>query len=120
MGLKRVIDTLNKAKIKFGQDPTNPENQSALKQALQKYIQYPKPTIAESNKNAAPVIPFDVEFTIDGINGFRYGDILTFDALPTRYKQNAVFSVVGINHTVGSDGIWTTTVRCIMRPNIDS
>ena len=114
------IDTLNKAKIKFGQDPTNPENQSALKQALQKYIQYPKPTIAESNKNAAPVIPFDVEFTIDGINGFRYGDILTFDALPTRYKQNAVFSVVGINHTVGSDGIWTTTVRCIMRPNIDS
>ena len=105
--------------INFGLKPTNPEVQTALAQSLSKYIQYPLPTIQESNQLAAPVIPFDVEFTIDGINGFRYGNILTFDALPTRYKQNAVFSIVQVSHTVGTDNQWTTTIRCIMRPSID-
>lgn len=116
---QKFIDQLNVAKKEFGASPTNPEKRSALKQAMQKYLQYPKPTIAEANQLTAPVIPFDVEFTIDGINGLRYGDVLTFDGIPTRYKQNAVFSIVGLNHTVGSDGMWTTAVRCIMRPNID-
>jgi len=104
---------------KFGQTPTNSEVQLTLAQALSKYIQYPLPTIQESNQLAAPVIPFDVEFTIDGINGFRYGNVLTFNGLPTRYKQNAVFSVVQVSHTVGTDNQWTTTIRCIMRPSID-
>jgi hypothetical protein len=116
---QKFVDQLNIAKTEFGKNPTNPEKRLALKQAIQKYLQYPKPTIAEANQLTAPVIPFDVEFTIDGINGLRYGDVLTFAGLPTRYKQNAVFSIVGLNHTVGSDGMWTTTVRCIMRPNID-
>jgi hypothetical protein len=65
------------------------------------------------------VIPFDVEFTIDGINGFRYGDILSFTALPSRYTTNAVFPIVGVKQSVNSEGQWTTTIRCIMRPKID-
>ena len=113
------IEKLNQAKLAYSLDLTNPEKRSALAQALTKHIQYPKPTITESNQLTAPVIPFEVEFTIDGINGFRYGDVLTFDGLPTRYKQNAVFSIMSIAHTVGTDGQWTTTIRCIMRPNID-
>lgn len=113
------VETLKQTKIAFGNDITNPEKRAALAQALTKYVQYPKPTIDESNQLTAPVIPFEVEFTIDGINGFRYGDVLTFDGLPTRYKQNAVFSIMSIAHTVGTDGQWTTTIRCIMRPNID-
>ena len=113
------VDQYKQAIINFGLNPTNTEVQTALAQALSKYIQYPLPTIQESNQLAAPVIPFDVEFTIDGINGFRYGNVLTFDALPTRYKQNAVFSIVQVSHTVGTDNQWTTTIRCIMRPSID-
>ena len=116
---KTFLDQYKQAIINFGLNPTNTEVQTALKQSLSKYIQYPLPTIQESNQLAAPVIPFDVEFTIDGINGFRYGNVLTFDALPTRYKQNAVFSIVQVSHTVGTDNQWTTTIRCIMRPSID-
>jgi hypothetical protein len=113
------LKQLDETKKAFGESPTNMERRAALSQALQKHIQYPTPTIIETNQLTAPVIPFDVEFTIDGINGFRYGDVLTFDALPTRYKRNAVFSIVSISHTVGTDGQWTSTIRCIMRPNID-
>ena len=116
---ERYITALKDAKTAFGNDLTNPEKQAAINQALTKYLQYPTPSIQETNQLTAPVIPFEAEFTIDGVNGFRYGDVVTFDGLPTRYKQNAVFSIMGITHTVGTDGQWTTTCRCIMRPNID-
>ena len=67
----------------------------------------------------APIFPFDASFTIDGINGLRYGDVLSFDSLPKKYTVNTVFSIIGLNHTISTDGNWTTKVTCIMRPNID-
>ena len=94
-------------------------NSLALRDAMQKYIQFPHPTIQQSNNVAAPVIPFDTEFTVDGINGFKYGDVISFRILPTRYITNTVFSVINVTHTIGSDGVWTTTVRSIMRPKFD-
>lgn len=116
---KKFLKQYQEALVNFGNKPTLLESRTTLRDALEKHLQYPTLTIKQSNQLNAPVIPFDVEFTIDGVNGFRYGDVLTFDALPTRYKRNAVFSIVSIVHTVGSDGQWTTTVRCIMRPAID-
>lgn len=93
-------------------------NIAKLQDALEKFTQYPTDTINGSNQVAAPVIPFDAEFTVDGINGFRYGDVLKFaDILPPRYTNNTVFSVIGVQHTVGNDGIWTTSIRSIMRPS---
>jgi hypothetical protein len=107
---------LQDAKEDFAKNPSS--NQDALRNALRKYIQYPSDEIEQSNKLAAPIFPFDVSFTIDGINGFRYGDVLQFEGLPVRYRLNTVFSVINVTHTIGSDGIWTTNVRCIMRPKI--
>jgi hypothetical protein len=109
---------LQDAKEDFAKNPTSTHKQTALRNALRKYIQYPSDNIEQSNKLAAPIFPFDVSFTIDGINGFRYGDVLQFEGLPVRYRLNTVFSVLNVTHTIGSDGIWTTNVRCIMRPKI--
>jgi hypothetical protein len=67
----------------------------------------------------APIFPFTVSFTIDGINGLRYGDVLTFDGLPARYRAHTVFSITSITHNLGNDGKWTTDISCIMRPNIE-
>ena len=109
---------LQDAKEDFAKNPTSTDKQAALRNALRKYIQYPSDKIQQSNKLAAPIFPFDVSFTIDGINGFRYGDVLQFEVLPIRYRINTVFSVINVTHTIGSDGVWTTVVRCIMRPKI--
>ena len=92
--------------------------QQALKEALVKYLQYPTPELKQAQQITAPIFPFEAEFTIDGVNGFRYGDVVTFDILPYRYRINTVFSVIGIEHDVTQDGQWTTVVRCIMRPRI--
>ena len=113
----KYIDELFAAKIKFGNSP-NKDNRISLRDVLKKHIQYPTDDIILSNQTAAPTIPFTTSFTIDGINGFRYGDVLMFDGLPDRYKNNVVFSVLKINHTVSTNGEWKTQIDCIMRPNI--
>jgi len=114
----KYVAELKSTAAKFGTDVMNTDYRLALHNALQKYIQYPTPSIVDTNQIAAPVIPFDVEFTIDGIHGLRYGDVLTFDGLPDRYKKNVVFSIANVTHTVSTKGEWTTTIRCLTRAKI--
>lgn len=114
----RFLTELNATKEAFADSPTR-ETQIAFSAALTKHLQYPTPNPVTSNQTAAPVIPFTVEFTIDGINGFRYGDVLTFDGLPDRYKQNVVFCVANVTHTINTDHQWVTTIRCFTRPKIN-
>ena len=78
----------------------------------------PTADIQKSQQITAPIFPFTAEFTIDGINGLRYGDVLTFEALPLKYRVNTVFSVISVTHNVSNTGEWTTAVKCIMRPSI--
>lgn len=114
-----VLQELAETKQKYGNSPGVPELQQALMKALSDYIKYPTDDIRKSQQITAPIFPFDVELTIDGINGLRYGDVLTFEALPTKYRVNTVFSIISITHTVTTQGDWTTKLRCIMRPSID-
>lgn len=114
-----IIKALAASKSKYGEAPGIPENQQALYKTITDYIKYPTDDIRKSQQITAPIFPFDVEITIDGINGLRYGDILQFEALPTKYRVNTVFSIISINHTISSKGEWTTKLRCIMRPSID-
>jgi hypothetical protein len=114
----QIISNLNDAKTSYGKIPFVSENATKLNKALIEYIKYPFDNITKSQQLTAPIFPFDVEFTIDGINGLRYGDVLTFDALPEKYKKNTVFSVIGITHDVDTDGDWKQQIKCIMRPKI--
>lgn len=116
---KDMIVALRSSKFNYGQAPGVPELQQSLYKTLTDYIKYPTDDIRKSQQITAPIFPFDVEITIDGINGLRYGDVLQFEALPTKYRVNTVFSIININHTISAKGEWTTKLRCIMRPSID-
>ena len=113
-----VLTELDKSTKAWFADPTNLTKSGTMANAMRKYLQYPSPSIEESTQMKAPIIPFDASFTIDGINGFKYGNILSFAGLPNRYQVNCVFLVVGLTDSVSTDGQWTTTVRCLMRPKI--
>jgi hypothetical protein len=110
---------LKETRAKLGQSPMVAEIQRNMYKQLTTYIKFPTSDIRKSQQITSPIFPFSAEFTIDGINGLRYGDVLTFAVLPLKYKVNTVFSIIGITHTVGNDGIWQTNVRCIMRPSLD-
>jgi hypothetical protein len=118
-----ILSELAIAKIINGQWPFNYGMKdsscvSGLYKALSDYIKIPTDDIQKSQQITAPIFPFTAEFTIDGINGLRYGDVLTFDALPLKYRVNTVFSVISVTHNVSNTGEWTTAVKCIMRPSI--
>jgi len=114
---EKYLTSLAKAKQEFGDVKKNEAKQTQLVGALKKYIQYPTPNIKQSAQMQAPIYPYDIEFTIDGINGFRYGDALEFDAIPTKYKNGTTFSIIAVNHNVTTAGEWTTNIKCIMRPH---
>jgi hypothetical protein len=102
------------AKQKF--NLTDNQTKIALETALKKYIQYPSKDIKTANQMLCPIYPVEVDFTIDGINGLKFGDALEFKALPARYKTNTTFSIIRIKHTINTNGDWTTKITCIMRP----
>jgi hypothetical protein len=116
---EKYTTELDQAKQDFGKNPDSDELQLQLRQALVKYIQYPTPSVTQTNQITAPIYPFDAELTIDGINGFRYGDVLEFQSLPARFRNNTVFSIINITHTVSTSGEWTTKLKCIMRPKFE-
>jgi hypothetical protein len=113
------LTSLQTAKQNFGDKISDNTLMNKLEFSLKKYLQYPLPKINDSIKLQSPVYPYEVDFTIDGINGFRYGDTLKFDMLPQKYKNNTTFSIISTNHTVNTNGEWKTKIRCIMRPSFN-
>lgn len=113
------LDILNGLKSQYGDNIIDETIRTKLEEALAKHMLYPYEKIEQSQQATAPIFPWDASFTIDGINGFRYGDIVTFSVLPERYRVNTVFSVIGVNHDLSQDGQWKTEIKCIMRPKIE-
>jgi hypothetical protein len=115
----KYVTELQRAAAEYGNNPTSENKRLALKSALTKYLQYPFRSIQQTNQVAAPTFPIEAEFTIDGVNGLRYGDILDFPGLPAKYRTNTTFTIKGITHNVSTTGEWTTQVSCLMRPKFD-
>ena len=115
---QNFVDKLIETSELFANAPYAKERQQSLYQALTKHIKFPSDDVFKAQQMIAPIFPFTVDFTIDGINGFRYGDVLEFKMLPLKYQINTVFSIIGITHTVSTNGLWTTNIKCIMRPAI--
>jgi hypothetical protein len=109
----------NAAKVAFSNDPKNQDNINAMYTALREWSTYIHKDFKEQYNVKNPIIPFEVSFTINGINGFKWGDVLTFEGLPSRYKRNTVFSIISINHQLTDNGEWKTVIKCLTRAKID-
>ena len=65
-------------------------------------------------------MPFPLKFsaTMDGIEGFTFGDLVTSTYLPSRYRktsgQRPIFTVTNYTHNF-KGGDWTTSIEAIMR-----
>jgi len=60
----------------------------------------------------AAAYPIDFTITIDGINGFKFGDTIATTAIPKRYNTvyEMVFTVTKISHKIDESG-WETTLN---------
>jgi len=57
-----------------------------------------------------PLIPVDFEMEIDGTGGLFPGNSFHSSYFSSRYKEESVFQMVGVNHTIDSSG-WSTTIK---------
>ena len=113
----------NKTKIKrllelrglLAQSITNNNRQTNLYRALKSYIVHNADNLQDNNKVNRPQWPLSCTFTIDGINGFRFGDLLQFNGIPKRYKDKFSFCIQKVSHTVSQEGDWTTTITAFPR-----
>jgi hypothetical protein len=75
-----------------------------------------RPTAADGNNQThwlnSAAYPIDLTLTIDGINGFKFGDVIKTTAIPKRYNQEykMVFTVTKISHKIDSS-TWETTLQ---------
>ena len=61
----------------------------------------------KTRKEVSPLLPVNFTFTINGISGFRRGDLFTVKGLPKKF--NGYFQITEISHNVGLMG-WTTEI----------
>jgi len=66
------------------------------------------------------VFPFELQLTLDGIGGFVWGQYITLDRLPPRYKVSSagkdqmVWQVTTVEHTI-APGKWETSISAVPR-----
>ena len=61
------------------------------------------------------VFPISYKVTLDGINGFLYGNAITTNWLPKQYRDDRVYwTVKTITHTIQNND-WTTELEAIYR-----
>ena len=111
------IDLADK-KYEYVQKPGDAQVIKDLQEIIAKYVTWFTPNIEDSMQLSKSIFPMELSFTIDGINGLKYGDVLSFDGLPKRYTESFVFTILGITQAVSSDGQWTTQVKCNPRIRI--
>lgn len=69
------------------------------------------------NLRGAMPVPIDLTITLDGIEGFVFGNVITTNYLPGLYKKAGVdigFTVTKVNQSI-SGGDWTTTLNTVCR-----
>lgn len=58
----------------------------------------------------AVIMPYDFSFTVDGIGGFEFGQMITSNLLPKRARATYVYQVTAVEHEV-TLGDWKTTIN---------
>jgi hypothetical protein len=70
--------------------------------------------------NEDVLYPFNFSFTLDGIDGFIFGNVVETTWLPTRFikkgEPSIVFTVTNVEHSFSGND-WTTTVNTVCRVN---
>jgi len=74
-------------------------------------------TIPSQDKNNI-IIPLKLNFSLDGIGGLKFGNVIHIDYLPTRYLNKCYFQITNVSHDI-SQSEWTTSVETIMRVNMN-
>ena len=64
----------------------------------------------KENAMADPIIPLELEITIDGTGGIIPGNCFQVDYIPEIYKNFCIFQALSVDHSVSAEN-WTSTIK---------
>lgn len=105
----KLVSDIDKAAYLVSINPSDDTYILSLKTALTTYA---------NKNNDSPItnnilLPLNLSISIDGINGFKFGNIISSTYLPSKYinnKNKIVFIITKITDTI-DNGIWTTDLE---------
>ncbi len=117
---KKAIQSLIIAKTRtVPADNFSPDSIDELRSAVTDYVNtIPKPVIM---KNSNVVYPLKLNIECDGINGFRFGDLVGLDHINTLSGyEDTVFRLLAVVHTI-SNNSWVSKLEsvCDLNPKSD-
>ena len=59
-------------------------------------------------------MPFEFSFTLDGIGGFGFGQMVSSDRIPETIRNGFNWQVTSVEHSVTPND-WSTTVNTVCR-----
>jgi hypothetical protein len=65
---------------------------------------------------AGTPLPFDLGFTVDGVSGFEFGQMISSDRIPEGIRKSFRWQVTKVEHSVTVND-WTTTISTVCRSN---
>lgn len=94
------------------------DDTNAAKGVLRRLIS--QQTTGEKAKQTSGVYPLELSLSILGTDGFRFGDAITVDELPDRYRNSidgakVVFTVHEVAHKFTAGDRWVTDLKTILR-----
>jgi hypothetical protein len=60
------------------------------------------------------MLPFNFEFTVDGVGGFAWGQAVSSNRIPKGVRDSFYFQITAVEHTITHND-WTTTVQTVAR-----
>lgn len=95
-----------------------PANIAALQSALEAERTGVTNQKTKNGYSSSTIIPLEFTATLDGVEGFKFGNVVTTNVMPAKYYDNAgskvVFCVTTVEHDISGND-WTTTVNTVCR-----
>ena len=109
--LNLALEVLNEVNIQLAESGYEIEAIREGEDALRKY----KIKAADKNWNEDVLYPISLNITIDGIAGFRFGNVIGTNWLPAKYRDKAgdlkiVFVITNVTHDISGND-WSTTLQ---------
>lgn len=60
------------------------------------------------------LVPLNMSIELEGISGLRIGDVFTIDHIPTIYRKNGAFQIIGLTDNIDKSS-WITTIKAGFR-----
>ena len=106
------IDTLDpNFKTYFVYNPKTGTLKDSFKQFMISTINKSEnPNVDSNYTRLKPIIPIDLDLTIDGIGGLKPGDLFRVDYLPQPYRDFCYFIIFNVSQEITTGG-WSTKIK---------